>query len=137
MSPYSPKIKTFLSHQREKKHMIITVDTKHDSPEDIRKIIAMLQNFLGDRELMSNAPLGQSSEEQAAPFANIFQDMPAEQGASEPSSIILPEQAAQEAKPSSDELFSDLFSEEDVPKQAEGKEDEEDSPSRKPKIEFY
>lgn len=117
--------------------MILTVDTKHDSPEDIRKIIAMLQHFLGDRELVSNAPLSQSSGEQAAPFANIFQDMPVEQPDAEPSSIILPAQAAQEAKPSSDELFSDLFTEEDASKQAEGKEDEEASSSRKPKIEFY
>ena len=118
--------------------MIITVDTSHDSPDDIRKAISMLQHLIGENNLLSNAPQ-QPSQEQAAAFTNLFQDISADQSASEPSSIILQAPSPQEAKKQgSDELFSDLFTEEDVPRKGEEKETEEGfSSSRKPKIEFY
>ena len=60
--------------------MQITIDTKEDSHEDIRKVIRMLQHMVGE-EAYSNAPknlfednssFGQTSEQSGGIFGNIF-----------------------------------------------------------------
>ncbi len=129
--------------------MILSVDTRHDSHDDIRKVIAMLQHLVGEKQLVSNVPLEQSSQAEMAPFANLFQDLPVSQGSQsqESSYVIIPELApVQDAKKSDADLFSDLFTKEDVPGQKErGKEEDKEensevvgySSSRKPEIEFY
>lgn len=115
--------------------MQISVDTKHDSHEDIRKVITMLQHLVGDKEVLTNAPApSQPSEQQTTDmFANLFQD----------SSPPTPDQAAPEivqpVEKKTEDLFSDLLSEEDLPeaKQQPEEGEEDETPLRKPKIEFY
>ena len=54
--------------------MKISLDTKEDSHEEIRKVIKMLQNLVGDsQEVFTNQP--ESQENVASPIANIFGDV--------------------------------------------------------------
>ncbi len=116
--------------------MQISVDTKHDSHEDIRRVIAMLQHLVGEKDVLTNAPASSPSEQQSTDmFANLFEDSP--------QSTQTPEQAAPEiiqpAEKKMEDLFSDLLSEDDLPeaKQQPEEEEEDETPLRKPKIEFY
>ena len=134
--------------------MKISIDTKEDSHEDIRKAIRMLQNIVGDmQEIFTNQPISSEASSQTAnPFINIFGDnsidsqpapapetMPAEQS---------PEPGAAEAKEteetsqSAEDLFAELFSEEELKKMDKVKNDEEDEgeikpKSKRPSIELY
>jgi hypothetical protein len=52
--------------------MKITIDTKEDSPEDIRKVVAMLTTLIGEREKHSNIFDDSSNESGGSVLANIF-----------------------------------------------------------------
>lgn len=118
--------------------MRITVDTAHDSHEDIRKVIKMLQHLVGDsQEIFTNQP----EVPQSSPIANIFGDN------AQPTQIIESEttqttQQTTEQAESTEDLFAELFSEEELKKMDIKKEKEEESeikPSKGKKydIEFY
>ena len=130
--------------------MRIEVDTSHDSHDDIKKVIKMLQHLVGDsQEIFTNQP-----QETASPVANIFGDMaPAANSETAETTETTQESAqesAQEATESSEsteDLFAELFSEEEIKKMdsVKSKEEEEDEEEEvKPKakdkkygIEFY
>jgi len=148
--------------------MKLSIDTREDSHEDIKKIIRMLQNIVGEsQEVFTNQPVSQdaNNSSSSSPFANIFgeissssgteqgqvpfaQESPAEtQAAAEDK----PEETAEEAdegssnlSESTEDLFAELFSEEELKKMDVKKADEEEDeeleikPKRKSYgIEFY
>ncbi|HLD87650.1 MAG TPA: hypothetical protein VJB12_06345 [Candidatus Nanoarchaeia archaeon] len=123
--------------------MIISIDTKQDSPDDIRKAISMLRSLIGEQDTITTP--AQAPPAQDVSFASLFDSAPEMQGASTDlsgQSTNMPLSAASEPKKSDADLFSDLFSEEDLPEAEDKKEppqeDEEPySTSKKPKIEFY
>ena len=119
--------------------MRITVDTSHDSHEDIKKVIKMLQHLVGDsQEIFTNQP---EAVQEASPMANIFGDISAQPQVT--SETTQETQQAEETSESTEDLFAELFGEEELKKmnEAEAKSDEEDVKA-KPKdkkfsIEFY
>ena len=130
--------------------MKLTIDTKEDSHEDIRKVIKMLQNIVGDsQEVFTNQPSilpSQSSE--ANPFANIFGDTSSSSSPTQNSSDTIPIEtpapetsaSSEETSQSTEDLFAELFSEEELKKMDLSKEEEESEPKPKDKkysIELY
>ena len=129
--------------------MKVTIDTSHDSHDDIKKVIKMLQHLVGEpQEIFTNSP-----QEAASPMSNIFGDtVPsaaaetagADGAAQEPSQETA---EAADASKSTEDLFAELFSEEELKKMEAAKskeeeEDEEEEVKPKPKdkkygIEFY
>ena len=112
--------------------MRITVDTSHDSHGDIKKVIKMLQHLVGDsQEVFTNEP-----QAAASPMANIFGDMaPASSQSTETTATAgaaqEPSQETAEASgtsESTEDLFAELFSEEELKKMdtVKSKEEEED-----------
>lgn len=126
--------------------MEIKIDTKHDSHEDIRKVIKMLQHLVGDsQEIFTNQPSSQSNIQQdtGSAFNNIFGDASAQNQAAEEAAEKTEETDA-ESSESAEDLFAELFSEEEIEKmsQAEVKDEEEEdkkakSNNKKYDIEFY
>lgn len=122
--------------------MQITVDTKHDSHEDIQKVIAMLRHLVGEKDIFTNASgqVSASQEQNAAQtLADMFSSDAQSSGQSSDlqPSIISPE-IVQPVEKKMDDLFSDLLSEEDLPEAKQKPEvGEEETPIQKPKIEFY
>ena len=128
--------------------MKISVDTKEDSHDDIRKVIRMLQHLVGDsQEIFTNQP---EAVQEASPMANIFGDASASAAPTQDSAtpeITQETQQAQteEASESTEDLFAELFSEEELKKMEtapakEEDEKEEELPKAKSKkygIEFY
>jgi len=143
--------------------MQITIDTKEDSHEEIKKVIQMLQNLVGGSQEIFSNDSSISSASNSSPISNIFGDAtPASSsGESSGSSETAESQAAESEAASSssaearegssqstDDLFAELFSEEELkkmePVKAPEDEDEEEeikskekSKSRRPDIEFY
>ncbi|HLC61171.1 MAG TPA: hypothetical protein VJJ52_07125 [Candidatus Nanoarchaeia archaeon] len=143
--------------------MKVSIDTKEDSHEEIKKVIKMLQNLVGDsQEIFSNdASVAQTSN--ASPIANIFGDNIPVSSSSEllsssettASQVVESEvnspssaEAKEEISQSTEDLFAELFSEEELkkmePVKAPEDEDEEEeikskekSKSKRPDIEFY
>ncbi len=124
--------------------MKVTVDTSHDSHEDIKKVIRMLQNLVGDsQEVFTNQP--QSSETPISPIANIFGDTAPTPAASSEETAQAAASQAEEMPQSTDDLFAELFSEEELKKMdtTSAKEEDEDEeeelkPAKKKNdIEFY
>lgn len=132
--------------------MKVSIDTKEDSHEEIRKVIRMLQNLVGDNaEIFTNQPASEltGAEAAASPIANIFGDVsassaPENSGASveispaeAPSSVS----SAEEEPQSTEDLFAELFSEEELKKMdaAPAKDEEEEIKPKDKKydIEFY
>ena len=114
--------------------MKITIDTTHDSTEDIEKAIAMLRHLIGEKDAFASPePLLQQGNAGTDLFTSLLKEENQEQQMPTETSQPEPKKAKDE------ELFSDLFSDEDVP--AEGKSappsDEEGYAHRKPKIELY
>lgn len=110
--------------------MKISVDTKEDSHEEIRKVIKMLQSLVGDaQESFTNQPASEPSTETAgSPFANIFGDTsaPAEAPCAAPETYEETNQKTrEETSQSTEDLFAELFSEEELKKMDIKKEDEE------------
>ncbi|MBI2655304.1 hypothetical protein HYX06_02670 [Candidatus Woesearchaeota archaeon] len=128
--------------------MKVTVDTKEDSHDDLRKVIKMLQHIIGDsQEVFSNQPgILSSQAAESSPIANIFGDISSasstEQGSSDTPQAETPATeapASEEASQSTEDLFAELFSEEEIKKMDLPKE-EEAEPKPKDKnysIEFY
>ena len=129
--------------------MKVSIDTKEDSHEEIKKVIKMLQNLVGDAEVFTNQPASELTEAAASPIANIFGDA-SQSSAPEntPSVEISPAEAppsdassAGEEPQSTEDLFAELFSEEELKKMDVKKEDEEDPELKKKDkkfdIEFY
>ena len=136
--------------------MKLSIDTKEDSHEDLKKVIRMLQHIVGDSgEVFTNQP---AADANTNPFSNIFGDSSSVTPSSSESSSVsdLPSAAANEASApatptnseSTDDLFAELFSEEEIKKmdavKAPEDEDEEEelnskekSKSKKTDIEFY
>ena len=132
--------------------MKISVDTKEDSHDDIKKVIRMLQHLVGDnQEIFTNEP---SIAQEASPMANIFGDSssasetPASSEAAEATQesqgTEVSQEAAEETSQSTEDLFAELFSEEELKKMepVKAQEDEEEQEEIKPKkkkhdIEFY
>ena len=129
--------------------MKISIDTKEDSHEEIKKVISMLQNLVGDsQEIFINDPQGTA----VSPMANIFGDIsspPAAEASSETTSTETTQETPAEETPSesTEDLFAELFSEEELKKMNESEakpeeenEEEEIKPKAKDKkygIEFY
>ena len=133
--------------------MKITIDTKEDSHEEIRKVIIMLQNIVGDSQIFSNQPAAlnnSSSTTETSPFANIFGDSSVPSSATSEEINIQTASTAtkEETSESTEDLFAELFSEEELKKmepvkEMEDEEGEEDlksktkSASKMSDIEFY
>ncbi|MAG91332.1 hypothetical protein CMO83_01500 [Candidatus Woesearchaeota archaeon] len=112
--------------------MKISIDTKEDSHEELRKVINMLQNLVGEsQETFTNQPESGTSEPAASPFANIFGDTasppPSNSSDALPQSTPAPESQASSAETpsttqpegaseSTEELFADLFSKDELKK---------------------
>ncbi|MBI2656320.1 hypothetical protein HYX03_01105 [Candidatus Woesearchaeota archaeon] len=122
--------------------MKIEIDTKEDSHEDIKKVIRMLQNIVGDsHEIFTNQPAESSAEATGSAFANIFGDTSAPAQAPT-SSETADETQPEEISESTEDLFAELFSEEELKKMeaTTAKDEEEELPKAKGKkhdIEFY
>lgn len=57
--------------------MQISIDTRHDSPEDIKKVIKMLQHLVGEHAYTNQPNMFEESSqptEATAGFANMFGD---------------------------------------------------------------
>ena len=120
--------------------MEIKIDTKHDSHEDIRKVIKMLQHLIGDsQEIFTNQPSSQQdiSQDTGSAFNNIFGDASTQNQAAEEATEKIEE--TEEISESTEDLFAELFSEEEIEKMKKvEEEDEKPLPkSKKPSIEFY
>ena len=55
--------------------MQITIDTKHDSPQEIRKAIKMLSSLVGNNEFYSNEPETYSEQKTPSAFDQPSNDM--------------------------------------------------------------
>ena len=130
--------------------MKISIDTKEDSHEDIKKVIMMLQNLVGNsQEVFTNQPFSDSSAGTTGSlFGNIFGDSnAASQEASASAETQASPETAQEAQAeqtdqSTEDLFAELFSEDELKKMDASPKDEDEEPeikpkSKKPGIEFY
>ena len=129
--------------------MKVTIDTREDSHEDIKKVIKMLQHIVGDVEMFTNQPAAPESNT-ASPFANIFGDA-SNASAISGSAASMPQNQetnispTEETTESTEDLFAELFSEEDLKKMGEPEESEEEEESqeeaktkdKKYGIEFY
>ncbi|MBI2658969.1 hypothetical protein HYX05_02595, partial [Candidatus Woesearchaeota archaeon] len=100
--------------------MKISVDTKEDSHDDIKKVIKMLQHLVGDsQEIFTNEP---SIAQEASPMANIFGDSspasetPASSETAQETQQEATQEAAEETSQSTEDLFAELFSEEELKK---------------------
>ena len=125
--------------------MKITVDTQHDSHDDIKKVIRMLQNLVGDsQEIFTNQP---QTQETISPIANIFGDTASTPSiSSEPAQSSPPESPETESTgQSTEDLFAELFSEAELKKMDTSKSKEEDEDEeeelkpakKKHDLEFY
>ena len=133
--------------------MKISIDTKEDSHEEIKKVIKMLQNLVGDHqeEIFTNQQTSEQISAEPEPssvFSSIFNDPPSQnQQAQEPQSAGHSDEAnaSKEESESTEDLFAELFSEEDLKKMEQSdvkKEDDEDEgaykqKSKRPNIELY
>ncbi|MBI2559259.1 hypothetical protein HYW20_08110 [Candidatus Woesearchaeota archaeon] len=120
--------------------MKITVDTSHDTHDDIKKVIRMLQNLVGDsQEIFTNQP---QAQETVSPIANIFGDTASTSSiSSEPAQTPPSAPEAEPTEQSTEDLFAELFSEEELKKMdtAPIKEEDEEPKQKKKKydLEFY
>jgi len=123
--------------------MKISIDTKEDTHEDIKKVIKMLQHIVGDtQEIFIN----QSTDSNVtSPMANIFGDTSSSSSSQE---TQVTQETSSSSSDSTEDLFAELFSEEELKKMNTVKEEEDEdeeeeleskskSKSKKPDIEFY
>jgi len=102
--------------------MKISIDTKEDSHDEIKKVISMLQHLVGGQEVFTNQPdATEATQETASAMANIFGDTTSQSSetTAEPASTVQEPTAAQAKPESTDELFEELFSQEDLAKMKE------------------
>lgn len=55
--------------------MKITIDTKEDSPEEIKKVISFLSGIVGEKEIMSNRNIFDDSKPSSDSGSNAFLNM--------------------------------------------------------------
>ena len=127
--------------------MKISIDTKEDSHDEIKKVIKMLHNLVGDsEEVFTNQP--ESGAQETSPMANIFGDINASSQETPDSASAAQETEeaqAEASEQSTEDLFAELFSEEELKKMEatpakEEDEKEEELPKAKGKkygIELY
>lgn len=100
--------------------MKISIDTREDSHEEIRKVIKMLQSLVGDaQETFTNQSESSNPEAIGSPFANIFGDTSSIPEASTTASETTQETQetqSEETSQSTEDLFAELFSEEEIKK---------------------
>ena len=123
--------------------MKVEINTTEDSHEEIRKVIKMLQHIVGDaEEVFTNQPTASAETTQNA-FVNMFGDSSStaspSMGQETPAA---PEMEAAETKSeSTEDLFAELFSAEEIQKMDTKPEEEEEEVEVKPKkkhaMEFY
>lgn len=126
--------------------MKVSIDTKEDSHEDIRKVIKMLQNIVGgNQEIFTNQPISEANNaDTQSAFTNIFGDTSASSQTSE-NAPETTQEAKEETSESTEDLFAELFSEEEIKKMdtatVKDEEDKEEEASKtkdkKYSIEFY
>ena len=119
--------------------MKIQVNTKEDSPEDIRKAIKLLQIVIGDLPEPSSQSLPSScaSSDSSQAFNNIFSSSTEEKPQQAEEQEHTPEPKPETNSESTEDLFAELFSDDEI-KQMKKVEDEEPAPKgKKPKIELY
>ena len=111
--------------------MKITIDTKEDSADDIRKVIKILQDTV---EPQGFAP--QTEQNAGNAFSNMFADNSQAQSIQEESKEQEP---AKESSESTEDLFAELFSEEELKKMEPVKDEPEEQvpKGKKPAVEFY
>ena len=129
--------------------MKIAIDTKEDSHEEIKKVIRMLQNLVGDsEEIFTNQPISESinTESSGSAFSNIFGDAASPETSTAQETTEATQETkteeAEESSESTEDLFAELFSEEELKKMDEAKVKEEEKEESKPKgkkfsIELY
>ena len=121
--------------------MKISIDTKEDSHEEIKKVIRMLQNIVGESgEIFTNAasPAENGSITGETAFNNIFK----EENKKEESIQSSP--APEQIQESTEDIFAELFNDKDLEKikqsEEESEEEEEAFIAKKKSshsIEFY
>ena len=119
--------------------MKISLDTKEDSHEEIKKVIKMLQNLVGDsQEVFTNQP---EAIQETSPIANIFGDISTQSQSTEPETNYAPQETTEPISESTEDLFAELFSENELKKMNEANvKNEEELPKsedKKHNIEFY
>ena len=137
--------------------MKISIDTKEDSHDEIKKVISMLQNLVGSWEIFTNDSSVSSTSDIASPMANIFGDPSSASAAASTSLDTCPSETTpaenssteekEEISQSTEDLFAELFSEEELKKMEPVKEPEDEDEelevskakpkSKRPDIEFY
>ena len=96
--------------------MKISIDTKEDSSEDIKRAIRMLQNIVGDsQEIFTNLPVSELSGDETA--ASVPKTSANE---------ALNPSENEKASESTEDLFSELFSDEEIKKMDKVKVNDED-----------
>ena len=120
--------------------MKIEINTKEDSADDIRKAIKLLQIVIGDLQEPQSAQPFQASDEtnnSSQSFNNIFNISSEEKTQDSSEQEQLPQQKQEAASESTEDLFAELFSDDEI-KQMKKVEDEEPMPKgKKHKIELY
>ena len=122
--------------------MRITIDTKIDTNENIKKAIKMLQSMVGEDALTNIEPESSTHE---SVFNSIFSDTPQNnieinQNSSPAISTPVINAKKDEESISDKVLFADLFTEDEIKKMESEKSDddaEEDKKTSKTTVEFY
>ena len=99
--------------------MKVSIDTKEDSHDDIRKVIRMLQNVVGESQEVFTNSAPEATQPKSSPMANIFGDISSGVIAAfetAPQESQLQTEEKEEAPQSTDDLFAELFSEEELKK---------------------
>jgi hypothetical protein len=151
--------------------MKISIDTKEDSHEEIKKVISLLSHLVGhSQDIVTNSPTSfnpEPADKGSNPFASMFGDSSEQsltdnskndsqssstesfgsesidENTSDLQGVQQPVEASSEAPSDSTEaLFSELFSEDEINKmdEDEHKQDDEQNDSEeteKPSVEFY
>ena len=128
--------------------MKVSIDTKEDSYEEIRKVIKMLENLVGgSQEVFTNQQPAifddntASSENMAIPRQESKEEQTQEEQSSqeEQNSQQVQNEETEEVSGSAEDLFAELFSEEELKKMdtSKIKEDDEDKEEIKPKSKKY
>ena len=110
--------------------MKLEINTKEDSHDEIRKVIKMLQHIVGDSsEVFTNQPIVSTAAETSQnAFVNMFGDSstPAASESVSAETQPVPEITEAKSSDSTEDLFAELFSPEEIQKMDTKPEDEDD-----------
>ena len=99
--------------------MRITIDTQHDSKEDIRKVIRMLSTVISEQELGPQSSRNIFDNSNPSPIGNLFDNNQTQQ---------------QSSQPASNDVFGSLF---DAPVQTQKKDEDEGLNNSPPITEYF